>query len=317
MDFVAIDFETANEQRASACEISLVKVSGGEIVDKFTSLIKPHSSIRFNPFNISIHGILPADVKHSPEFPEVANKALQFSSGLPFVGHNASFDMGVLRQTAALYGLELPTIEFYCSRILAKTSPSLDLPSYSLVNVCDAMGITFFETHRAEADAEACARIALLLSESHGGLQLAELAKTLGVRPGQVTKDSYFGSRSPSATRYPSTFTKEGAREFLANLNDDDLLLDDDFIGKEVVFTGALRSMERKEAQEKVLRAGGSINNGVTKRTSIVVVGHPYDSELRPGGTISNKIKKVIDLQNKGTEIEVLDELEFLELFEN
>ena len=41
MNFVAIDFETANYARDSACAIGLVKVVGGENVDKAVHLIKP------------------------------------------------------------------------------------------------------------------------------------------------------------------------------------------------------------------------------------------------------------------------------------
>ena len=40
-DFAAIDFETANYERSSVCSVGLVIVRGGEIVDKFYSLIKP------------------------------------------------------------------------------------------------------------------------------------------------------------------------------------------------------------------------------------------------------------------------------------
>ena len=40
-DFAAIDFETVNNQRSSVCSVGLVIVRGGEIVDKFYSLIKP------------------------------------------------------------------------------------------------------------------------------------------------------------------------------------------------------------------------------------------------------------------------------------
>lgn len=39
-DFAAIDFETANNERSSVCSVGLVIVRGGEIVDKFYSLIK-------------------------------------------------------------------------------------------------------------------------------------------------------------------------------------------------------------------------------------------------------------------------------------
>jgi DNA polymerase III subunit epsilon len=62
MDFVALDFETANENRDSACALGLVVVENNEIVKKDYWLIRP-KELYFNPFNISIHGITPDDVK--------------------------------------------------------------------------------------------------------------------------------------------------------------------------------------------------------------------------------------------------------------
>ena len=38
-DFAAIDFETANNERSSVCSVGMVIVRGGEIVDKFYSLM--------------------------------------------------------------------------------------------------------------------------------------------------------------------------------------------------------------------------------------------------------------------------------------
>ena len=40
-DFAAIDFETANNERSSVCSVGVVIVRGGEVVDRFYSLIKP------------------------------------------------------------------------------------------------------------------------------------------------------------------------------------------------------------------------------------------------------------------------------------
>ena len=40
-DFAAIDFETANYARSSVCSVGVIIVRGGEVVDKFYSLIKP------------------------------------------------------------------------------------------------------------------------------------------------------------------------------------------------------------------------------------------------------------------------------------
>jgi DNA polymerase-3 subunit epsilon len=317
MDFVAFDVETANEHRRSACEISLVRVVNGQIEERFSSLIKPHPTLAFNPWNVRIHGITQEDVKDSPEFDVIAKDLFAFIDQLPIVAHNASFDMSVLRRTAELYALELPSLPFYCTRVLSERLPSLDLASYALANVCEALGIPFLETHRAEADATACASITLSLADATEASGLLDLAARLQVRAGQLSSSSYIGLSSMGSTKAPSAFSKTTAQQFVESLNEVDMNFDDDFFGKEVIFTGTLSTMDRKAAQERVLRAGGITGNGVTKTTSILVLGTPYDSELRPGGALSGKLQKVVDLRNKGANIRLITEAEFLELFEN
>lgn len=55
-DFAAIDFETANYERSSVCSVGVVIVRGGEIVDKFYSLIKPEPE--YYTFRCSmVHGL--------------------------------------------------------------------------------------------------------------------------------------------------------------------------------------------------------------------------------------------------------------------
>ena len=70
MDFVSIDFETANAKRASACSIGMARVRNGEIVETFYELIKPEP-FDFNYINISIHGITPEMVDTKPTFVEL------------------------------------------------------------------------------------------------------------------------------------------------------------------------------------------------------------------------------------------------------
>lgn len=60
MNFVAMDFETANGQRDSACSIALVVVRNDQIVDQFYTLIKPETY--FSSRNSQIHGIYEEDV---------------------------------------------------------------------------------------------------------------------------------------------------------------------------------------------------------------------------------------------------------------
>ena len=43
MDFIAIDFETANHRRHSACAVGIVTVRDGKVVDRFSTLIRPRN----------------------------------------------------------------------------------------------------------------------------------------------------------------------------------------------------------------------------------------------------------------------------------
>ena len=40
-DFIAIDFETANQQPSSVCSVGVVMVRDGQVADSFYSLIQP------------------------------------------------------------------------------------------------------------------------------------------------------------------------------------------------------------------------------------------------------------------------------------
>ena len=70
MNFVTIDFETANQMPQSACSVGLARFDeSGQVLDTFYSLMKPPLGYdRFFGRNIEIHGIRPADVKDAPDF---------------------------------------------------------------------------------------------------------------------------------------------------------------------------------------------------------------------------------------------------------
>lgn len=56
MRYVAINFETANSHRASACALGIAVVEGTAITESRFWLIRPRELI-FNPYNVFIHGI--------------------------------------------------------------------------------------------------------------------------------------------------------------------------------------------------------------------------------------------------------------------
>ena len=176
LNFTAIDFETANGSSASPCAVGLVKVAEGKIVDTFSTLIKPpYPNDWFATGNIGVHGIHPQDVVDAPTWAEALDLMLGFIGVDDLIAHNAEFDMGVLRSSAALIEAELPDIRYGCSLIMARKTYNLD--SYRLNQVAYAIGHEGFDHHDALADSDACARIVIHMADRHGVSNLDELAK--------------------------------------------------------------------------------------------------------------------------------------------
>lgn len=306
MDFVALDFETANSFRGSPCEVALVRVRNGVVIETYDSFLHQDS---FDAFNMALHGITPSLVEKAPEFKSVWPTIRSFIGDDPVVAHYAAFDTGVMRDSLGLGAFESP-ITYFCSVVLSRQL--LDLPSYRLPWVADALGVEFKETHRSLADAMAVAEIVLKLLRQSKFSSLSELSKSLNIRPGTITSQGWKGSVHQSQSVGRLTVTQRA--EILRSIPPSELYEDPDFAGKDVVFTGALGSMTRQEAQLRVLKAGGIPKTSVTKKTNLLVFGQQEAYALRPGATYSNKMGKAIELIELGADLEVVDEETFLQM---
>jgi DNA polymerase-3 subunit epsilon len=166
LDFVAIDFETANSSSASPCAVGLVRVRDGEIKESLSMLFRPPYGHRyFDPGNIAIHGITEQDIEDAPDFVDALPELLLFTEGLTLIAHNASFDMGVLTKSSQEVNFDLPPLTYACSLKMARKTYSLE--SYRLNAVAYAIGHEEFKHHDALADADACARIVLHMAKRH------------------------------------------------------------------------------------------------------------------------------------------------------
>jgi len=156
MRFTAIDFETADYGRDSACAVALVRTEDGRITARDYRLIRPPRQ----EFVFSyLHGITWEDVRGEPGFGTVWPELQPLLEDVDYlVAHNAPFDRGVLRACCAAAGLAVPEIPFACTVRMARDVWGI-FPT-RLNNVCDRLGIPL-QHHHAESDAEACARIAL------------------------------------------------------------------------------------------------------------------------------------------------------------
>lgn len=191
-NFTAIDFETANRQANSACQLAAVVVRDGQITDQWMWMIRPEP-FYFSPANIRIHGISPQTVQNEPTFGEVWPDIAEKLAGDVLIAHNANFDIGVLLNCLATHQLEVPQIEYSCTRAIARqTWPHR--PRFGLKPLADWLGIRF-KHHDALEDSVACAKVLLAAGIDREAKSLADLEKQLRLSRGQAGS---WGHKGPS-----------------------------------------------------------------------------------------------------------------------
>jgi DNA polymerase-3 subunit epsilon len=179
IDFTAIDFETANSSRASACSVGLVKVRDGRVVDRASWFIRPpHGHDEFSVHNIRVHGIQPEQVQDARRWADQLGDLVAFAGSDVMVAHNAGFDMGVIRGGCEASLVETPMMRYLCSVHIARRTYTLD--SYRLPSAAMAAGFEGFAHHDALADSEACAAIVVHAARRHGASTMEELAEATG-----------------------------------------------------------------------------------------------------------------------------------------
>jgi DNA polymerase-3 subunit epsilon len=156
VNFVSIDFETANDAPDSACSIGLAKVVASKIVCKEVHLIRPPSR-RFQFTHI--HGLTWKDVSSSEDFGALWPRLEPHLQGADFIAaHNASFDKRVLQACCATYGIRAPGLPFRCTVQIARNRWNI-YPT-KLSDVCRELKIAL-NHHEALSDALACAQIVI------------------------------------------------------------------------------------------------------------------------------------------------------------
>jgi DNA polymerase III epsilon subunit-like protein len=174
ISFTAIDFETANSHRGSACAVALVKVRDGNIVDTASWLIKPPPGIdEFDPINVELHGITGQDVQNAADWEMSLEGILQFVGEDPLVAFDAPYDASVMRKATEHQHLDLPAKDFYCALHLAQHH--LNLPQHRLSDVLEALNLPPVQRHDVQAHALACAQIVIAIAEEHGFTTLSEV----------------------------------------------------------------------------------------------------------------------------------------------
>jgi DNA polymerase-3 subunit epsilon len=166
---VMIDFETSGmspDQGGRVTEVAALRIVGGEVVDRYVSLI--NCNVRIPSFITQLTGITQSMVNKAPPVSEVMPALVEFIGDATLAAHNASFDEKFLLAESDRLRLAPRHDGVVCSvKLSRRVFPGLD--SYSLGPLASSLGIRFKgQAHRAEADAEVASALLLRIGEHLG-----------------------------------------------------------------------------------------------------------------------------------------------------
>lgn len=185
LDFVAVDVETANAFRGSVCQVGLVAVRGGRVVDEWGAMLQPPSGHCWVDVDRGqVHGFTTELLSRQPVFESVWPEVLRRLGGQVLVAHNASFDLGALQDASVEGGFGELDVDYVCSLVLARRH--LDLPRHTLDAVAAECGVRLDRHHDALADARAAAEITIVLATRVDAHSVTELLAASGASLGHL-----------------------------------------------------------------------------------------------------------------------------------
>jgi DNA polymerase III subunit epsilon len=202
-EFLAVDTETNGlaRERCELTEVGAVLVGGGELHDRWSSLVGVAS-----PLSAGIQrftGISQAMVDEAPPPEAVLPELGRLLRGRVLVAHSARFDLGVLRSAFARAALDWPEPPVLCTVAMARRFAPLQRRR-GLASLADALGIDVEIAHRALPDAETCARVfcALFGRLTAHAATIGEAVTLLGPKRGGRSRRPRGGARRrPPAER--------------------------------------------------------------------------------------------------------------------
>lgn len=289
VEFVVVDVETANPNLSSICQIGIATFSNGGLAETWESLINPEDY--FSPINVSIHGIDEYMVADAPTWRGVFSQVQSRLQNRIVVSHTP-FDRHALARACHRFdmaGCECLWLD--SARVVRMAWPQFSRSGYGLPNVAAHFGIEY-RAHNALEDAR-CAGLLLLRAITETGLSADQWL----MRIDQSIDSADHGARS---SKWQTSSKRDGNP-------------DGNLFGEVLVFTGTL-SISRSEAADAAAVAGCRVDDGVTKHTTMLVVGDKDLRTLLAGHQKSSKHLKAELFIAKGQQIRIVGESDFMRI---
>lgn len=158
---ISLDFETANNKRASVCSIGYVIEENKKVIKEDEIIVNPKSE--FSNINVKIHRIKDTDVEDAPTWDIVWKQIEDYITDSTLViAHNLkSMELACIKQECERYNMDLPKFlnsknsHMICDtlQLARETLPNID--NYKLNTLCEYFNIEL-NHHNALSDAKAC-----------------------------------------------------------------------------------------------------------------------------------------------------------------
>ncbi len=170
--YTIIDIETTggDPRKDRITEIAAYRFDGEKVVDSLETLINP--GIPIPPFITRITGINNEMVQSAPKFFEVAKRLVEITQDSVFVAHNVRFDYSFIQREYRNLGYTFSRKKLCTIQLSKKLIP--EAPSYGLTKLCNYVGITNEDRHRAAGDAKATLELFQQLIYSDGDQKIRQ-----------------------------------------------------------------------------------------------------------------------------------------------
>ncbi len=161
--YCVLDLETTGFSAVTEriTEIGIMKVKDGEVIDKFSEFVNPEKHI---PERVTeVTKITDEMVKNAPTIKEMFPKILEFIKGSVLVAHNASFDIGFLKQNAQRLGYDFDYT--YIDTLPMARALFPDFKKYKLGKIAENLGIKVEVAHRALDDVDTTVKVLKVMME--------------------------------------------------------------------------------------------------------------------------------------------------------
>lgn len=190
--FVVMDIETTGLcfDGDEIIEIGAVKILNNDVIDRFSSFVKPSKSIPANIINLT--GITNEMLRTAQPIELVLPSFIEFLGDGVFVAHNAEFDSGFIRREADRLGIPFEN-KVLDTLALARIVFS-ELKNHRLKTLAKKLNIRMGSHHRAVDDANTTALILkeLLIKIYEAGINnLSEINEIYKLKKGVTNLSSY------------------------------------------------------------------------------------------------------------------------------